>query len=82
MEDVANRQRGYRMDEPPPVSMKHRREPTISGVLGLPLPAPSIITSHARRRSGWFPPHTGLFVQQKNENNFGMLEPAHWRSRV
>ena len=31
MEEVGNRQRGYRMDEPPPVSRTHRREPSIAG---------------------------------------------------
>jgi pentatricopeptide repeat protein len=82
MEDIAHRQRGYRMDHPPPVSIDSRREPAIAGVLGLSSPAPSILTSLARRRGGWCPNHLGFFQQQANEENFGLFEPNKWRSRV
>jgi hypothetical protein len=82
MEDVAVRQRGYKMDEPPPVSCTHRREPSIAGVFGVSAPAPSILTSNARRRSGYVPAHTGYFQQQKNFDNFGLFEPNKWRTRV
>lgn len=82
MEDIALRQRGYRMDHPPPVSTKNRRRAGIGGVFGASSPAPSILTSLARRRSGFCPNHLGYFQQQKNEDNFGLFEPNKWRSRV
>jgi hypothetical protein len=31
MDEVANRQRGFKMDEPPPASITHRRKPAIAG---------------------------------------------------
>ena len=47
MEDIGNRQRGFRYDE---AREKNHRENSIAGVLGMGDPAPSLLTSLARRR--------------------------------
>ena len=81
-EDVGRRQRGFKMDEPPPVSRTHRREPVTGAVFGYDKPAASLVASWARRRAGFARNHMGYFQQQHNEANFGLLEPNKWRPRV
>ena len=46
MEDIAGRQRGFQYDE---IREANHREGSIGGTLGMSDPAPSILTSLARR---------------------------------
>jgi hypothetical protein len=79
MEDIARRQRGFGYDETKP---KNHRDDAIGGVLGMSDPAPSILTSLARRRAGYSHINAGLQTQETNPDNFSALECAKWRSRV
>ena len=79
MEDIAGRQRGYKYDE---AREANHRETSIGGVLGLSDPAPSILTSLARRRAGYSHMNTGYQQQQPNADFFNAFETQKWRTRV
>jgi len=79
MEDIAQRQRGFKYDEQ---KQKNHRDVSIGGNLGMAGAAPSVLTSLARRRAGYSHMNTGYQSQQANEEFFGSLEPQKWRSRI
>jgi len=79
MEDIAQRQRGFKYDEQ---KEKNHRDVSIGGNLGMAVAAPSVLTSLARRRAGYSHMNTGYQSQQANEEFFGSFEHQKWRSRI
>jgi hypothetical protein len=54
----------------------------VGGNIGLERPAPSHLTSLARRRAGYSALHSGYFAPQKDPEKFNLQVLRHWRSRT
>lgn len=79
MDEMAERQRGFRMDEEP---QEGGKQWAIGGVVGIRQPATTHITSWARRRAGYVSVHSGMMTQKMVEDNHSVYTLQKWRSRT